>query len=160
MGETPTPPPSRHPPRDVEETLRRLDEAGELRDLPGAGVPLPPDPDADAGEEWAARHLLRTASAAPAWVDLRHEIDDRTARLRRRIRAHAVWLDDRRALLRELPADRILEARRATAARDERVRRDLQGQVEELNALIRRYDLQVVPALQLPLVDLDRLTRS
>jgi hypothetical protein len=143
--------------RETQETLRRLEESGALRGLPGEGAPLPPDPDAEAGDAWAARHLMRGANAVPVWVELRREIDDRTARLRRRLRAHGEWLSDREALLRRLPADRIVDARRATLLRDERVRREIGAAVDELNALIRRYDLQVHPALQLPLVDLDSL---
>lgn len=143
--------------RDAEETLRELERSGGLRDLPGQGRALPTDPDADGGDAWAARHLLRTADAVPAWVELRRDIDERTARLRRRIRAHAEWLEDREALLRTLPADRILDARRATARRDEHVRLEHAQGLAELNALIRRYDLHVVPALQLPEVSLDRL---
>ncbi len=143
--------------RRVEEALRELERSGGLRDLPGEGRALPADPDAEAGAAWAARHLLRGADAVPAWVELRRVVDERTARLRRRVLAHAAWLADREALLRSLPADRILDARRATERRDERVRLELARGVDELNALIRRYDLHVVPALQLPQVGLDTL---
>ena len=143
--------------RALEERLRQLAESGELRGLPGEGAPLPPDPDADAGPAWAARHLMRNANAAPEWADLRREIEERTARLRRRIRAHERWLADRASSLRELPADRIVEATRATARRDERVRAEIAAATRELNEVIRRYDLKVIPALQLPLVTPDQL---
>ncbi len=108
-------------------------------------------------ETWAARHIMRNADAVPAWVDLRKDIDARLGLLRRRNAAHHQWLHDRTRLLAELPADRIVDAVKATEARDVRVRAELAAALSEVNALIRRYDLLVVPALQLPLVALDRL---
>jgi hypothetical protein len=151
-----TAPKLRRTEREVEESIRGLEEAGELRGVPGEGAPLR-DEDAGPDETWAARHLMRTAHAAPEWVALRTEIDDRTASLRRRLAAHREWLHDRRRFLGELPADRILDAVRATEARDARVRAELLTALSEVNALVRRYDLLVVPALQLSLVTLERL---
>ncbi len=142
--------------RDVERQIRELHEAGVLRGLPGEGAPLRADDDGPQ-ETWAARHVMRNANAAPEWIALRAEIDDRTAQLRRRIAAHHEWLHDRTRLLAELPAERILDAVNATEARDARVRAEIDGALSELNAQIRRYDLMVVPALQLPLVTLERL---
>ena len=124
--------------------------------LPGEGAPLPDD-HAGPADTWAARHVMRNANAAPEWVELRKEIDEGTARLRRRLVAHREWLHDRTRLLAELPADRIVDAVKATEARDVRVRAEIDGAVSDVNALIRRYDLLVVPALQLPLVTLERL---
>jgi hypothetical protein len=128
----------------------------ELRGLPGEGAPLSAG-DGGPDDTWAARHIMRTSDAAPEWVVLRKEIDERIARLRRRFVAHREWLQDRTRLLAELPADRILDAVRATEARDGRVRAELETALSEVNALVRRYDLLVVPALQLPLVTLERL---
>lgn len=145
--------------RGVEERIRELVETGELAGLPGEGAPLRDD-DERTDEGWAARHIMRTAAAVPEWVDLRRDIDERLARVRRRHRAHREWLHDRTLLLSELPADRIVDASRATAERDVRVRQELEQAVSEVNALIRRYDLLVVPALQLPLVTLERLAKS
>ena len=142
--------------RGVEQRLRELADNGELRGLPGEGAPLPPD-EGGPDETWAARHVMRTASAVPEWVDLRKDIDQRTALLRRRISAHHEWLRDRARYLAEIPAERILEVSHATAARDTHVRAELATAVGELNALIRRYDLLVIPSLQLPLVTLERL---
>ncbi len=142
--------------RGVEDGLRKLAEQGELRGLPGEGGPLPRE-EAGPDETWAARHVMRSANAVPEWVDLRKDIDGRTELLRRRITAHREWLHDRTRYLAEIPAERILEASRATAARDMRVRGELADAVSELNALIRRYDLLVIPSLQLPLVTLGRL---
>ena len=142
--------------RDVERKIRELHDAGVLRGLPGEGAPLRDD-DQGPSETWAARHLLRNANAAPEWVALRREIDDRTARLGRRLAAHREWLHDRARLLATLPADRIVDAVRATEARDARVRGEIDSALSEVNALIRRYDLLVVPTLQLPLVTLERL---
>jgi hypothetical protein len=141
---------------EVEREIRELDEAGGLRGLSGEGAPLRDD-DPGPDDTWAARHVMRTANAAPEWVALRQAIDEGTARLRRRITAHREWLHDRTLLLSELPADRILDAVKATEARDARVRAEIDAALSEVNALIRHYDLLVVPALQLPLVTLGRL---
>ena len=140
----------------VESSIRDLVEKGELRGLPGEGKPLPDDdPRTDAG--WAARHVVKQAKAVPEWAVLRRDIDESRARIRRRLIAHREWLHDRTRFIGELPADRILEATHATATRDLKVRAELEHAVSELNALIRRYDLLVVPAMQLPLVTLERL---
>lgn len=108
-------------------------------------------------DTWAARHIMRNAGAVPEWVDLRKEIDERVALLHRRNAAHHQWLRDRTRLLAELPADRIVDAVKATEARDARVRGEIAAALSEVNALIRRYDLLVVPALQLPLITPERL---
>jgi len=142
--------------RDVERKIRSLSDAGELRGLPGEGAPLTDD-DAGPDDTWAARHIMRNAGATPEWAALRKEIDEGTARLRRRLVAHREWLHDRTRLLAELPADRIIDAVKATEARDVRVRAEIEHALSEVNALVRRYDLLVVPALQLPLVTLERL---
>jgi hypothetical protein len=140
----------------VERSIRELADRGELRGLPGEGKPLPDDDTAtDAG--WAARHIVKQAKAVPEWAELRRDIDERRARIRRRLIAHREWLHDRTRFTAELPADRILEATHATATRDLKVRAELEHAVSDLNALIRRYDLLVVPAMQLPLVTLERL---
>ncbi len=140
----------------VEQRIRELAEAGELRGLPGEGAPFRDD-DPRTDDAWAARHVLRQANAAPEWVELRKEIDDRKAHIKRRYNAHREWLHDRTRFLAELAADRIVDASAATAARDQKVRVELERAVSELNALIRRFDLLVVPVLQLPLVSLERL---
>ena len=140
----------------VQRTIRELAESGQLRGLPGEGKPLPDD-DPVHDSAWAARHLLRQANASPEWADLRREIDERRGRIARRLAAHKEWLHDRTRLIAEMPADRILEATHATNTRDLKVRAELDQAVSELNALIRRYDLLVVPAMQLPLATLERL---
>ena len=139
--------------RQVEEQLRRLGDAGELR---GDGTPLPPDEGGPA-DTWAARHIMRNANATPAWAELREDIDERVSRLRRRVVAHNEWLRDRTRLLSEVPADRIVATAHATAERDRRVRDEIEVTLRELNALIRRYDLLVIPAMQIPLVTPERL---
>ena len=141
---------------DVERRINHLVEGGELRGLPGEGAPLRED-DLRTDEGWAARHVMRQAEAVPAWVDLRKDIEERRARIKRRLRAHREWLHDRTRFLTELPADRIVDASHATAARDQKVRAEIDVAIGELNALIRRYDLLVTPALQLPLVTLERI---
>lgn len=143
----------------VEERLRQLAESGELHGLQGEGAPLPAD-DGGPDDTWAARHIQKNADAVPEWVDLRKDIDLRIAHIRRRYAAHREWLHDRARYLTQLPAERIVEVSHATAERDLRVRTELELAVGEVNALIRRYDLLVVPTLQLPLVTLERLATA
>ena len=100
---------------------------------------------------------MRLTGATPEWVDLRREIEGRCTRIRRRLAAHREWLQDRTRFLAELPAERIVDAARATSTRDARVRGELEHEISEVNALIRRYDLIVTPSLQLPLATLERL---
>src|SRR5947209_7341710 len=88
--------------RGVEDRLAELAASGELRGLEGSGAPLVHD-DGPA-DTWAARRIMKSANAAPAWVDLRKEIDARVSRVRRRLEAHRQWLRDRTRLLAELPA--------------------------------------------------------
>ncbi|MGH2498725.1 MAG: DnaJ family domain-containing protein [Candidatus Limnocylindria bacterium] len=139
--------------RGVEERLRELAEAGELRGLPGEGRALAREGDGFAGDRWAAFNLMRNNKVLPAWAQLRKDIDAERERIVRRMRGHLVWLDARAAELRALPAERLLEATRATGARDARVREELDGAVAELNRVIARYNA-VVPVAGLQLVPL------
>jgi hypothetical protein len=141
--------------RDVERRLREIANAEEIKGLPGAGAPLRDT--SHTGETWAAKHILENANAAPEWADLRKDIEAREERLRRRVNAHREWLHDRARLLAELPGDRIIEYAHATTTRDLRVRAEIESAIGEVNALVRRYDLLVVPAMQLPLLTLERL---
>jgi len=140
----------------VEERIADLERAGELRGLPGEGQPLPSD-DTGSPDSWAARRVVKNAGAVPEWADLRKEIDTRASRIRMRLRAHREWLRDRTRLLAELPAERILTTAHATTERDLRVRSELDAAISEVNALVRRYDLMVPVAMQLPLYTLERL---
>lgn len=142
--------------RSALERIADLDRVGELRGLPGEGQPLPDD-DSGSPESWAARRIVKNAGAVPEWADLRKDIDARVSRIRLRLRAHREWLHDRTRLLAELPADRILSTAHATTERDLRVRSELETALSEVNALIRRYDLIVPLAMQLPLYTLERL---
>ena len=92
----------------VEARIRELQDAGELSGLPGEGQPLPKDPDDEAGEAWAARHVLRTSGARPLWSELRRDITERRMRIVTRLRGHLAWLERRQALLEHLPAERIV----------------------------------------------------
>jgi DnaJ-like protein len=130
----------------IEKRIREMRDSGELSGLPGEGAPLPHDPDADAGDAWAARHLARTSRARPEWVTLRQEIETVRSRIAARVRAHLAWLERRHAQLRGLPAERILREVEATRVADERVRGALGAAVDELNALIRKHNLVVSSA--------------
>ena len=121
---------------------------GELSKLPGEGAPILDD-DPDAGERWAARHLAKNANLTPEFVELRREIASRRDRIVRRLRAHRVWLADRAALLHELPAERILDAARATSDFDARVESELHSALGQLNALVARHNLKVPLGMQI-----------
>lgn len=142
--------------RGIEEQLRELADMGELSNVPGEGAPLVDD-DPDAGDRWAARHIAKNADLAPEFVELRREIADRRDRLVRRLRAHRSWLADRAALLEDLPAERILDAARATADFDLRVESELRSAVGELNALVAHHNLKVPLGLQIPPLTLELL---
>jgi hypothetical protein len=130
----------------IEKRIREMRDSGELSGLPGEGAPLPHDPDADAGDAWATRHLARTSRARPEWVTLRQEIETVRSRIAARVRAHLAWLERRQAQLRGLPAERILREVEATRIADERVGGALGAAVDELNALIRKHNLVVSSA--------------
>lgn len=155
MDEGPTPR-LRRIERAIEEQLRELAETGELSNVPGEGTPLVDD-DADAGDRWAARHVAKNANLTPEFVELRREIADRRDRLVRRLRAHRSWLADRAALLDDLPAERILDAARATTDFDLRVESELRSAVGELNALVARHNLKVPLGLQISPLTLELL---
>jgi len=142
--------------RRIDEQLRELAELGELSKLPGEGAPLVDD-DPDSGERWAARHIAKNANLTPEFVELRREISGRRDRIVRRLRAHRSWLADRAALLHDLPAERILDAARATSDFDARVESELRSALGELNALVARHNLKVPLGLQIPPLALEHL---
>jgi len=129
---------------------------GELTKLPGEGAPLVDD-DRNAGDRWAARHVAKQANLTPEFVELRREIADRRDRLVRRLRAHREWLDERARLLSDLPAERILDAARATTDFDSRLESELLRATGEINALVARHNLKVPLALQIPPLSLEHL---
>lgn len=138
--------------RAVDRQIREAIEAGELSGLEGEGLPLPRDDDAFVGDRWAATRVMRNAQVLPEWLALRREIEAERERLIRRVRAHLEWLESRRAALRGLPAERILDHARATSESDARFRRELTGLVAAVNARIAkqnagapRADFQLAP---------------
>jgi hypothetical protein len=142
----------------VEARIRELRDAGELSGLPGEGQPLPLDPDDDAGEAWAGRHVLRTSGARPLWTELRREIAERRTRIVMRLRGHLVWLERRKALVEHLPAERIVPEVALTNEADARVRAEVTRAIAELNALVRHHNLVVTAtSLHLTTVTLEGL---
>ena len=129
---------------------------GELSKLPGEGAPLVDD-DPEAGERWASRHLAKNANLTPEFVELRREIANRRDRIVRRLRAHREWLSDRAALLHDLPAERILDAARATSDFDARVQSELRSAIGELNTLVACHNLKVPLGLQIAPLALELL---
>lgn len=82
-------------------------------------------------------------------------------RILARLRAHLAWLDRRRALLADLPAERIVAEVAFTSQTDDRVRAELAHEVVELNGLIRRHNLVVTaPALHLARATLEGLIET
>jgi hypothetical protein len=141
----------------VEMRLREMAESGELSGLPGEGKPFA-DRDDASGDRWAAAHVMKNAGVVPEWSELRIEIDARRDALVARVRRHLAWMGSRASQARRLPAERILEAAKATRDTDERVRAELASALGELNELVRRYDLIVpVASLQLVPFTLERL---
>lgn len=140
--------------RRIEEQLRELADMGELSSVPSQGAPLVDD-DPDAGDRWAARHVAKNANLTPEFVELRREIAHRRDRLVRRLRAHREWLANRAAMLNDLPAERILDAARATTDFDARVESELRGVVGEMNALVARHNLKVPLGLQITPLSLE-----
>jgi Domain of unknown function (DUF1992) len=142
----------------VEARIRELRDAGELSGLPGEGQPLPPDPDDNAGDAWAGRHVLRTSGARPLWTELRRDITERRARILMRLRGHLVWLERRQALLQLLPAERIVPEVVLTNEANARVRAEVAHAITELNALVRHHNLVVTAtSLHLAIATLDGL---
>jgi hypothetical protein len=140
----------------IDEQLRELSEMGELSKLPGEGAPLIDD-DPDAGDRWAARHVAMQANLTPEFVELRREIADHRDRIVRRLRAHRDWLEGRGALLKGLPAERIIDAARSTTDFDARVESELRGALRELNALVARHNLRVPLGMQISPLRLEHL---
>lgn len=142
----------------VEARIRELRDAGALSGLPGEGQPLPPDPDDDARDAWAARHVLRTSGARPLWADLRRDITERRARILMRLRSHLSWLERRKALLVHVAAERIVAEIKITNEADARFRADIAESIGELNALVRHHNLVVsATSLHLPTATLEGL---
>jgi len=118
--------------------MRELRDAGELSGLPGEGSPLPADPDDDAGEAWAARHVVRTSGAQPVWAELRRDITERRVRIVTRLRGHLAWVARRQEL----------RATGAEARELERNRREIVARQHELSeTLISIYAPQPAFAL-------------
>lgn len=145
---------------DVERQIAEASARGDLADLPGEGRPLRQDPDEGLGDRWAASHVLRNAQIAPEWVDLRREIGESRAALVRRARGHRDWLAARTRALRTLPAERILDAVRATEEGDRRFQDELRAAIGEINARVARYNLHVrARALQLAPLTAERVAQ-
>ena len=144
--------------QDLERRIREMRDSGALSGLPGEGQPLPADPDSEAGDAWAARHVMRTSGARPEWAGLRRDIAGRRWRIVARFRAHLAWLDGRSRTLEHLPAERVLAEVAATRRRDDRLRAELASALDEMNALIRRHNLLVTAAsLHLPIATAEHL---
>lgn len=120
----------------IDRQIRAAEEAGQLRDLPGAGRPLDLDDDRGVPDELRAGfRLLKNAGCAPPWIELQRSIREEQAALEG-------WLAGVSSRWPTLgPRDRA-------ALRVEHERR-----LRELNRQIMTYNLTAPPAAgQIPLV--------
>jgi len=116
------------------------------------------DPDAAAGDAWAARHVVRTTGARPLWTELRREITERRLRIVTRLRAHVTWLARRQELLQRMPSERIVSEVAITKKGDDRAHAEIAQAIAELNALVRHHNLVVTAtSLHIPTATLERL---
>lgn len=70
--------------RIVEEKIQAAMEAGRFDNLPGKGKPLKLDENPFTPQEWrTAFHLLKNNGFAPAWIELRKEIEQERETARR-----------------------------------------------------------------------------
>jgi DnaJ homolog subfamily C member 28 len=128
----------------IDRRFRAAEAEGLLRDLPGAGRPLPPDEALAVPEDLRTGfRLLRGAGYAPAWIELQKELRAEQARV-----AQAISVAVRR--WPELgPRDR-------TALREELVVR-----LRELNSRTLTYNLSAPPAAgQFPLLQIEQELRG
>jgi hypothetical protein len=123
---------------------RRLQQAiddGLLENLPGQGRPLPAEDDRLVPEEWRlAFHVLKSSGHAPAWIELRKEVE---------ARLEAASRDLSRARGEERVSARARAYQRFTL------------EVQEVNQLIDLANLRAGhPSLHRPRVDPQRLAEA
>ncbi len=135
----------------VEGSLARMARAGELSGLPGEGRPFADRGPDQAGERWAAFRIMGNNGILPTWAQLRREIEAESERLARVGRMHRDWTRRRQEHLGSLPAERLLEAARATSDRDAKVRGELAEAVRALNVKVEKFN-SLVPVESLQLV--------
>jgi DnaJ homolog subfamily C member 28 len=124
----------------IDQHIRAAEEAGEFRDLPGAGKPLKLDEDVQVPEELRTGfRMLKNAGYAPPWVELQKSIREEQERL-------AAWLAQSN---RRWPG-------LGQASRDE-LRAEYERRLRDLNRLISSYNLTAPPvAGQMPLLQVPR----
>ena len=126
--------------------------------MPGEGKPLPADPDDDAGDAWAARHVIRSSGARPVWAELRRDITERRVRIVTRLRGHLAWVARRQELLDHLPSERIVSEAAITKQGEDRMRAEIAQAIADLNALVRHHNLVVTAtSLHMPTATLEGL---
>jgi hypothetical protein len=117
----------------IERQIKHAQEEGAFDALPGAGQPF-----SHLGTE-PLGNTLRAQGFTAHWIELDHEIRQKTAIAEQSIRRTYEWV---RQSLSGGSADQQF-------ARDEwrRARRIFRGRIEEINKLIRTYNLHVPPAI-------------
>jgi hypothetical protein len=128
----------------IDQHIRAAEEAGEFRDLPGAGKPLKLDSDDHVPEDVRAGfRMLKNAGYAPPWIELQKSIREDQERL-------ADWLAQSNRRWPKL----------SKASRDE-LRAEYEQRLRDLNKQISAYNLTAPPvAGQLPLLQIAQELRK
>jgi len=77
---------------DIEEHIRRAEEEGQFKDLPGKGKPLHIEDNPFAAPEWRlAHHLLHSSGFSLPWIEVLNEIDADIQRARSKLERSWQW---------------------------------------------------------------------
>lgn len=139
---------------DIEEQIRKAEEEGKFRDLPGKGKPLKLESNAYEDPDWRmANHLLQTSGYSLPWIVLQQEIDVEWAAAKQTLARIWQWRSD------SLKSDKQAEM---VEAEWDRALASFNEQVVLLNRKIRDYNLQVkLIQLQRPFIktqtEIDRI---
>lgn len=139
---------------DIEEQIRKAEEEGKFRDLPGKGKPLKLESNVYEDPDWrVANHLLQTSGYSLPWIVLQQEIDTEWGAAKQTLARIWQWRSDslksgKQAEMVEAEWDRALVS--------------FNEQVVLLNRKIRDYNLQVkLIQLQRPFIktqtEIDRI---
>lgn len=83
---------------DIEEHIRRAEEEGQFKDLPGKGKPLHIEDNPHVVPEWRlAHHLLRSSGFSLPWIEVWREIETDLQRARTTLERNWQWYLNARA---------------------------------------------------------------
>jgi hypothetical protein len=130
--------------RLIENRIREAIEAGQFKNLPGAGRPLPLDePDSLHRDMWLANHLLQNNKALPPWIELAKEIDTAGDRAEALWDEYAGWLTRTRASLAAAPRREVERRQPGVAATYARYFERYREQLREVQAMKQRFNYLV-----------------